>query len=135
MLRSLEENVEDSEEEEHQEYFSRRKRSVDETNPLSSPVTIQKIELVKEIQNNETDLNEILSAIAMRLLDEISDLRMEIPNLKLPTGTKESPAQSCHDILLGHPESPNGKIGSLYFISSYAELLLNFELVMSNLGV
>lgn len=43
------------------------------------------------------------------VVDDIEELRNDIAEMKLPSGTKENPARTCRDIYLGHPQFQDGR--------------------------
>lgn len=43
------------------------------------------------------------------ILGSLSSLRQEIDTLKFPLGTRDSPARTCHDLLLSQPAYPDGE--------------------------
>lgn len=112
MPSSAEEYLEDSE---HGYELLRKKRSVDsgpepgagDATPVSKKSKIR----LEEI-NGDEKMQGMLSSIAKQLLSDITNLKKEVDDLKLPRGVKENPATSCRDILLGHPESVDGMCSS-----------------------
>jgi len=49
-----------------------------------------------------------LEQIVKQVFEHIDDLREEFKEIRLPPGTKESPARTCKDIYLAYPESKDG---------------------------
>ena len=40
---------------------------------------------------------------------QLDDLKEDVSDLKFPTGAKDSPARSCRDIYIGHPDFDDGR--------------------------
>lgn len=108
MPSSAEEYFEDSE----QGYeLQRKKRAVDD-GPVAgtgdAALLSKKAKIRLEEIKGDGKMQEMLSAIATQLLNDITDLKKELVDYRLPRGLKDNPATSCRDILLGHPESVDG---------------------------
>ena len=62
-----------------------------------------------------------------KLFQGLDDMREDIDRVRFPNGGKETPARSCKDIYLDHPEFSDGK---LYFtLVSIATLYTKEELI------
>ena len=55
-----------------------------------------------EFQPNLKDVME-------RVFEQLGEIEEDLEELKFPTGSKASPARSCADILIGHPDATDGK--------------------------
>lgn len=121
MPSSAEEYLEDAE---HGYEVQRKKRSVDddgdgpEASAGGAAPLSQKAKIRLEEIKGDGKMQEMLSSIANQLLSDITDLKTELIDLRLPRGLKDNPATSCHDILLAHPESADGMCSYLSVLSS-----------------
>lgn len=44
-----------------------------------------------------------------KIFQDIDDLKIELDEIRFPTGSRDSPARSCKDLYLTHPEFKDGK--------------------------
>ena len=59
-------------------------------------------------KDGDKPLSPTLSEVVEKIFSHIDELDTELQEIKCPLGTKESPARTCRDIYLGHPEFQNG---------------------------
>ena len=45
-----------------------------------------------------------------RVFGQLEDIKEDVEELKFPSGSKTSPARSCSDILIGHPDASDGNL-------------------------
>ena len=71
--------------------------------------TISSSELHEVLKKDgDKPLSPTLSEVVEKIFSHIDELDTELQEIKFPLGTKESPARTCRDIYLGHPEFQNG---------------------------
>jgi collagen type V/XI/XXIV/XXVII alpha len=68
-----------------------------------------------------------LEQVVEQIFENIDDLREEFKEIRLPPGTKESPARTCKDIYLAYPESKDGRHDIMFhskcsFITQHSNL-------------
>ena len=44
-----------------------------------------------------------------KIFQEIDDIKVEIDSVRFPNGDRETPARSCKDLYLAHPEYKDGR--------------------------
>ena len=71
--------------------------------------TISTSEL-KEVLKKDGDksLSPTLKEVVEKIFSHIDELDTDLQEIKFPLGTKDSPARTCRDIYLGHPEYKDG---------------------------
>ncbi len=63
--------------------------------------------------NSDSDLPPMspeLENVVERIFDEIDDLREDMAEIRVPSGTKENPARTCKDIRISQEDAADGKM-------------------------
>lgn len=53
-------------------------------------------------------IQEVVQEVSSVMLQHIDQLKHQVNNFKYPQGTRENPALSCREIILGHPQYKTG---------------------------
>ena len=60
-----------------------------------------------------------LKETVKEIFDDIDDLKGVVAAMKHPTGAKDNPGRTCHDIHLGHPQLADGSFRLYTSVSSH----------------
>ena len=61
-----------------------------------------------DLGNGKEEMSGSLTDVVERIFQNIDELDEELQGIKFPRGTRDSPARTCRDIYLGHPEFKDG---------------------------